>query len=205
MEAKISVVIPEKDEVELIPWTLPSWLKLQPDEVIACIDSPPDKSLVEAIQRVNEDIIILAVDRDPSWVSHQPGVRREGFKEASNDIIVTGDIDLIVTLNVLRVVHWIKCGVGLASLQKRLYPSSRLRLYRSVGNLIVRPILRRVRIHLRREKKSLTSFTGLYAFSKDKWMKAEQEDDIKNWVDIHYEDWTGLSLEQIKTKMANIG
>lgn len=202
---KFSVIIPIKDEVELLPWTLPSWFRLQPDEVIACIDSPPDKTLVRAIRRINEDVVILAVDRDPSWFSQLAHVRREGFKEASNDIIATGDIDLVVTTNVLRAINRIERGVGLACLQKRLYPSSLLRMYRSVGNTIIRPFLRSLRTHLKREQKSLISFTGLYAFSKEKWMKAEPEDAIKNWVDIHQDDWTGLSSEEIKKRMDNIG
>ena len=72
-----SIVCPIKDEVHLIPITLPSFYSVNPSEVILCLDKPAPKNVVEVIRKVArkckaEKITkIIEVERRPDYKFHQ--------------------------------------------------------------------------------------------------------------------------------------
>jgi hypothetical protein len=75
-----SIVVPVKDEVDLIPTTLPSYYAVNPREVIVCTNKPTPKEVRQVIQNVAVacdalDITrIVEVERDPEWNFHQAHV-----------------------------------------------------------------------------------------------------------------------------------
>jgi len=157
---KFSAVIPVKDEVDLIPKTLPSYYSVKPSEVLVCTDKPCLAQVRKTVNKVAEKCgaieitRIIEVPKDPSWKFHQAHVRRTGFHAASYDRILTGDIDLIINRNVLKAVQMVgKDNIGLVS----------AKAYRGKGI-------------------SATTFTGLYAIWRPYWLDSEPEGDIKNLV-----------------------
>lgn len=188
-----SVVIPVYKELEMIPITLSSYLSLYPDEIIMCMDKDdyPEKELVKKVinktfcdfmeeNRLFYDGIhfslrsisklkILEIERNKEYGYHQAWVRRRGFLEAKNNIVVTGDIDLIVNARVLNAVELVASGkYGLVSIMKMRLPRNLTGFYRA----FVREIMRRL---------GTRRFTGLYAFNKKRWIETEG-DSVKKMV-----------------------
>lgn len=175
-----SIVIPIKDEVELIHRCLPSYFELQPFDLVCCLDEPPDPRVVQAIWTVAENYPnvwarIITVPKDPAWKFHQAKVRRTGFGAASRDLILTGDIDLLVNKACLQAVntlaHQVKKRVGLVSVSKFYYPHS----FRELWQAFITRLLRRIKIALKKHG----NFSGLYAFYRPYWRETEPEDILK--------------------------
>lgn len=178
---KFSVVIPVKNEVDLIRRNLSSWCELKPSEIILCFDKPaPDDcvALARLIARFyNVHLRILEVERNSEYSFHQAWVRRKGFLEAKHDRILTGDIDLIVNKNVLKAVKMVgKNNVGLVSCSKFRVPTNLTSLWRCFGHNILRKI---IAIALTQQfippGLRMTTFTGLYAISRPCWRQSEDE------------------------------
>jgi hypothetical protein len=181
-QINFSIVVPVKDEVDLIPWTLPSYYAVNPSEVIICTDKPVPRNVRQVIRKVAVacdalDITrIVEVERDPDWNFHQAHVRRTGFKKAKHDRILTVDIDLVINRNVLKALKLLgKNDIGLVSCSKFYYPKSLLDLWRIGATTFLRKIVHRILDPFM----EITLFTGLYAVWKPYWLDSELEEKIK--------------------------
>jgi glycosyltransferase involved in cell wall biosynthesis len=164
---KFSIVIPVRDEVDLLYRTLPSYLACSPDEIILCLDNPAPKDVVDAINKISNvyayNIKILSVPLNSDYAYAQAWIRRKGFLEAKNDVIVTGDIDLLIVPQAVRkAVELIKDDIAIVALQKMTYPHNFFYLFRG----IVREFRRRT---------GVTSNTGLYVFYRPYWLETEKD------------------------------
>lgn len=184
-----SIVVPVKDEVDLILRTLPSYYAVNPNEVILCLDKPAPKQVVEVIGKVAkscnaEDVTrIVEVERRLDYKYHQAWVRRKGFLEAKHDRILTGDIDLVINRNVFKAVRMVgKNDIGLVSLSKMRAPNSLLNLYRLFGTGILQKYIHYFAEAYRGRGIATTTFTGLYALWRPYWLDSESEEGIKNLV-----------------------
>ena len=179
---KFSIVIPIKDEVDLVLKNLISWYSLGSDDVILCLDKPAKKSLLESIGKVHyycntKDVTsILEVEKDPEYSFHQAWVRRRGFLEAKHDEILTGDIDLFVFPPCLKAIDMLgKGNIGLVSLSKireRKGLIGKLRNY-------MEKLIRMYATNLGPNIAGRDYFTGLYALYRPYWLNSESLDSIK--------------------------
>jgi hypothetical protein len=167
---EFSIVCPVRNEVDLIPKTLPSFYALNPSEVILCVDKPAPQNVVKVVNevakacRAENRTRIIEVERNPEYRFHQALVRREGFRKALNEIILTTDIDIVVSPEVTKYFASInKNNVMLVSFSKLAYPIT----FRSATAWFVQRIYRH------------SSFTGLYAFSKKAWQETEDIESLK--------------------------
>jgi len=178
-----SIVCPIKDEVDLIPVTLPSFYSVNPSEVILCLDKPAPKKVVKTIKKVAEacnaedKTRIIEVERRHDYRFHQAWVRRKGFLEAENDIILTTDIDLIINRNVQKAVKLVgKNNIGLVSLSKFEYPNSITSFLRMMSRGTLKIIHKIIKMG------TVTGFTGLYCIYRPYWLDSEPEEGIKNLI-----------------------
>lgn len=162
-----SIVCPIKDEVHLIPITLPSFYAVNPSEVILCLDKPAPRQVVEVIEKVGkackaDDITrIIEVERNSEYAFHQAWVRRKGFLEAEYDRILATDIDLVINKNVLKAVELVgQDNIGLGSCSKRYPYKGFQKIWRNVAYEIVRLVYP-------------IRFTGLYAIWRQYWLDSE--------------------------------
>lgn len=185
-----TLVIPVKDEADIIPQTLPNYLELAPSEVIICLDRTVDQATKEALINTCSGYPtikykFIGVKRDPEWGYHQANVRRSGFDVAIHDIILTGDIDLIVNPNCLLAIQKLAeekdNGVGLVSCSKFYWPSGLLGLYRTFSSRIA-TLFGATMSNLKGKKSQVGNFTGLYAFSKSRWLETEPREKIMRMV-----------------------
>lgn len=181
---KFSVVCPIKDEVALIPLTLPSFYAVNPTEVILCLDNPKPPSVVEVIHKVAEaygmedKTRIVGVKRRSDFQYHQAWVRRKGFLEAEHDRILTVDIDLLLNRNVLTALEMVgENDVGLASIWKAKPLNSIVHIYTRFTRFYT--LLRR-----------RAGFCGLYALWRPFWLDSEPEDKIRQFIGIK-QMWRG--------------
>ena len=170
MTAKFSVVVPIKDETEILRLSLPSIYALEPHEVVIPIE-PNTKSIeiVRKIARKNNfqerTKIIVLHEKTPDWSFRQAYARRRGFREASNDLILTTDADIIVDPQIKNHFNLLgKGNIKLVSFSKLTYPVS------------LRVIMTRLVTKLFSHR---PGFTGLYAFSKSAWQETENEESLK--------------------------
>jgi hypothetical protein len=180
-----SIVVPVKDEVDLIPRTLPSYYAVNSSEVIVCTNKPTPRKVRQVIQKVAVacdalDITrIVEVERDPEWIFHQAHVRRAGFHKAKYDRILTGDIDLVVNKNILKAVELVgENNVGLVSLNKFWYPRT-LVDYWGIG---IVTFLRKILHGLLDPVMTTSSFSGLYAIWRSYWLDSEPQEEVKRLV-----------------------
>jgi len=180
---EFSLVCPIRNEVDLIPITLPSFFMVEPSEVLLCLDKPAPKNVVEVINKVTsflgvEDLTrIIEVERNPEYKFHQAWVRRKGFLEAKHDRILTTDIDLVINRNVLKAVEMVgKNNVGLVSCSKARKISGFTSFYRYLAESFLRKIVHRLLAKFYKGGGlSATSFTGLYAIWRPYWLDTEKE------------------------------
>lgn len=185
-ENDFSIVVPVKDEYRLMTKTLPTYYMLEPDELILCMDKPPHMQTLETAVKVSRhysttnsvDTRILFVERNPEYNYHQAWVRRRGFLEACNDVILTGDIDLLVNRNALKAVDEVGInGVGLCSVSKMYLPRHSVAgIVRTFVRLFMTKIVSPVWKHQRSEGLKRGNFTGLYAFYRPYWLDSEDEE-----------------------------
>jgi len=168
----LSVVVPIKDETDVLKFSLPSIYALQPDEVVIPIEpSPEGIKMVERIARKcgyqRKTRIIVLHEKTPDWRFRQAYARRKGFHEARNDLILTADADIIVDTKIKNYFNLVGKGdIRLVSFSKFPYPVSARMM---IAWLIQR--LRHYRMH--------TGFTGLYVFSKSAWLETEDAESLK--------------------------
>jgi len=185
VQMKFSVVVPVKDEVDLIRQTLWSYYAVEPSEVLICTDKPCPKNVRKVINKIAElshckDITrIVEVERSSEWRFHQAHVRRTGFKKAKYDRILNVDIDLVINRNVLKAVKLVgKNNVGLVSCSKFYYPKSLVDLWRIGAITFLRKF-----VHTMLDPfMETTMFTGLYALWRPYWLDSEPEEKIEKLV-----------------------
>jgi len=180
-----SIVVPVKDEVDLIPTTLPSYYAVNPSEVIICTDKPTPGKVCQVVQKVAEacDALdttrIVEVGKNPEWNFHQAHVRRAGFKEAKYDRLLNVDIDLVINENVLKAVNLVgKDNIGLVSCEQFHYPRSLSHLWRIGAKTFSRKIVHRALESFM----EISMFSGLYALWKPYWLDSEPEEKIKKLI-----------------------
>jgi len=183
---RFSVVIPVKDEVDLIPRTLPSYYAVRPSEVLLCTDKPCPAEVRSTVMQVAEACgahqitRIIEVEKDVEWKYHQAHVRRTGFDRANYHRILTGDIDLIINRNVLKAVGLVgENNIGLVSVSKFQYPNTLLRLLRLVGVGILLKYIHHLAQLYRGRGIETTTFTGLYSIWKPYWLDREPQEELK--------------------------
>jgi len=168
-QVDFSIVVPVKDEVYLIPTTLPSYYAVNPSEVIICTDKPTPRKVRRVVQKVAVacdamDITrIVEVERDSEYKYHQAWVRRTGFRKAKYDRILTVDADLVINKKVLKAVELVgKDNIGLVSCSKK-YPYKGIqKIWRMITQKIVNLVYP-------------IRFTGLYAIWRPYWLDSEDE------------------------------
>jgi len=172
---EFSIVCPVKDEVGLVPKTLPSFYDINPSEVILCVDKPAPQDVIAMIAKVaracnaEDKTRIIEVERNPEYSFHQAYVRRTGFLKAKCDKILTADIDIIVDKNIEKYFSLVEGDTKLVSFAKSSYPPN----LRYIVAHLIQKVYRLVK------HKAYESFTGLYFFSKKAWMETEDIDSLK--------------------------
>ena len=196
-----SIVCPVKDEVDLIPVTLPSFYAVSPTEVLLCLDKPAPTEVVNIIRRVakqcdaEDKTRVIEVERNPEYRFHQAWVRRKGFLEANYDRILTTDIDLIINRNVLKAVEIVgKDNIGLVSLSKLHFPRGLVPFLRLMGEWILKKYVHRFAEMYRGRGIAVTTFTGLYAIWRPYWLDSEDEG-IKRLVNPKQKLREGISIK----------
>lgn len=185
-EKKFTIVVPIKDEVDRLNRSLPSFYRVNPDEVIICTDYPSPPVVINRVNALakkfdmKDKTKILPVKKNADYSYHQAWVRRAGFTEAKNDIVLTTDIDLDINNNILKAVNLVgENGVGLVSLSKFRQPYDISTFLRAFGYNFLRLsyilILKRIPSKNSGIGLQMTLFTGLYAFYKPYWLKTEDE------------------------------
>jgi len=166
---KFSIVMPVKDEVDVLKFSLPSIYALEPDEVIIPIE--PFQESIEMVERtarkcgyLGKTRIMVLHEKTPDWRFRQAYARRKGFQAARNDLILTVDTDIMVDSRIKPYFGLVgKNGIGLVSFGKFPYPLT-------FARMIARIVQKAYSHH---------SFTGLYAFSKKAWQETEDIESLK--------------------------
>ncbi len=179
---RFSIVLPIRDEVDLFIRTFPYMLKLGADEIVICLDDPPNKKVEDCIRntqhnlethgfpkgRGRTDVKVLYVGKNPEWGFHQAHVRRVGYQEAQHDLIFTLDVDVVVRPGVLKgLAHIGKNNIALASFNKLLNLKGPIDFFRSIEHQVRSRILGR------------RGFTGLYWLYRPWYLELMPESLVK--------------------------
>ncbi len=99
---KYSVVIPVHNEAKILPITLPTILKYEPDEIVIIFDRCTDKSYEVARKIICDHGFIESFTPifkrkpAPDWNHQLAHTRHIGFEKAKHDIILNVDADFIL-------------------------------------------------------------------------------------------------------------
>ena len=164
-----SIVLPVKSKSNLLEKSLTSCYSVNPDEVLICLDDPPDKKILDEIKRISNKYgyshktKIITVQKNLEFSFHQAWVRREGFRQAKHDRILTVDVDLIINNKVLKALSLVgKDNVGFVSCSTAHSKNGLLGVWRHIAFKIA-------------NKKNPPQFTGLYALWRPYWLDTEDE------------------------------
>lgn len=170
MELKFSVVVPIHNEAKYLPYSLPAIYSLVPDEVILIFDRCTDesieisKNIAQKFGNKSETRYIELNDLALDWKFRIAFLRRYGYRLANNDIILNTDADIILDKKVKNYIPKIgKNGIGLISFSYHDYPIT-------------------IQHFIRKLMSAKYGFSGQYAFSKEAWLKTEDEESVKNII-----------------------
>lgn len=174
---------------------LHTYLSVGGEEVILCVDDDSSDQFINNVNGLYHDIKkeklhisplkILKVEKRQDYSFHQAWVRRKGFLECKNDVILTGDIDLYINSCVLKAVNIVgKDNIGLASVRKFPLQSDLKSSASTIWRLLTRMFLRTT---------YYAAFTGLYAFYRPYWLETEDEK-IKSLQNVKYAGIKGSVL-----------
>ena len=173
-----SVVMPVKSEYGMLRDTLRACYRICPDEILLCFDEPAHAATMREAKRIvrgegwEESTRIITVPRNVEYHHHQAWVRREGFRQAKNDRILTVDADIVVNGNVAIALSLVDAdNVGMVSC---------LTLHTFRG--LLGPW--RVIAHSVANRLYPPGLTGLYALWRPYWLDSE-DDGIKEIEDPH--------------------
>lgn len=171
-----SIVLPVKSESHLLEKCLTSCYAVNPDEVLVCLDDPPHEKTLQETNRIAKKLgwsnktKIITIPKNPEFRFHQAWVRREGFRNAKNDRILTVDVDTVINKNVLKALSLVgKDDVGFVSCLTSHTKNGLIALWRHIAFKIA-------------NKSSPPQFTGLYALWRPYWLDSEDEN-IKSLED----------------------
>ena len=181
---RFSIVMPVKHERELLRYSLPSCYNLNPDEVLLCFDDPPHDPTLREAQRIasclnRTDLTrILTIPRNPDYRFNQAWVRREGFRAARHERILTTDVDLVLTKKVVRAISIVgNDGIGLASCTTLHCISGVLGIWKAVAHRLA-------------DLAVPAGIMGLYALWRPYWQDSEG-DNIRHLPDPRKERLRG--------------
>ncbi|MHA2105216.1 MAG: glycosyltransferase [Candidatus Hodarchaeales archaeon] len=200
---KFTIVVPIKDEVKRLNRSLPTYYSVDPDEVIICTDDPTSKSITKAVKKLAEKhdmqnkTRILAVKRNPEYKYHQAWVRRSGYREAKNDIVLAADIDLYLNKKIHKGIEMVgKNEIGLVSFSKFRHPFNLETFIRTIGEFSLRIfyslILKKIPSS---SGLNYSLFTGLYIIYKPYWLETEG-DNVKDMVPPFHKVDKGVSVSK---------
>jgi len=181
------VVVPSREsDLPYIKHNLHTYLRVGAEELILCVDEDSNQKFLDNVSSLYESIKkeysvselkILQVERRSDYSFHQAWVRRKGFLEAKNDVILTGDIDLHINRSVLNAVNIVGIdNIGLASVQKFPFQSNLRRSIITTWRLLYMAFIRYTYYSV---------FTGLYALYRPYWLETE-DDGIKKLQNVKY-------------------
>jgi hypothetical protein len=173
-----SVVMPVRSEYGMLRDSLRACYRICPDEILLCFDEPPHAATMREARRIirgegwEDSTRIITVPRNIEYHHHQAWVRREGFRQAKNDRILTVDADIVVNGNVAIALSLVGAdNVGMVSCLTlhtfRGFLGPWRVIAHSVANRLYPPGL-----------------TGLYALWRPYWLDSE-DDGIKEIEDPH--------------------
>ncbi len=166
---EFSVVMPIKDETELLKYSLPSIYTLEPDEVVLVMEDVENsikvaKNVAKYCNFSDKTRICVLYEDVPDWNFRQAYARRKGYSLAKNDVILTVDADIIVDVEIKKYFELVsKSSIKLVSFNKIPYPIT----YKGIMDRLIHKIYKH------------PSFTGLYVFSKKAWQETEDIEDLK--------------------------
>ena len=180
---EFSVVLPVKNEVEMLRLSLPSSFALEPAEVVIALDDGHEDLEHEAQKlaekhRYNGLLNIIHVPRNPNWLFHQAWVRRTAFLMARYDKIFTFDVDGILTPNVLK-------GYGIVGIDNVAFVTFDKFLYRAKFIHALRTFLWMIRRKIAFLRRKLTVnptniFIGIYWLWRPYYLDLVKEEEISN-------------------------
>jgi len=172
MKAPFTIIMPMRSsEIPLMRRSLPSCYSLGPSEVILCLDNEAKANVEYEISKVAfehgclDRTRVLYVKRNYEYSFHQAWVRREGFRNARWDRILTVDVDLKVNRNVLKTVKLVgNDDVGFSSCIILHHVGGLLGLWRAAGHRVA-------------EKAQLAppAYSGLYSIWRPFWIDSEDD------------------------------
>jgi len=173
-----SIVLPVKDEVDMLKQSLPSAISLNPDEILIVVDEGDDsvqKTACRIAKSMKYDKVrILEVAKNPKWRFHQAYVRRVGYLNARHDRVFTFDVDGVLSSNIMRGYNLIgRNNVAFVTFRKSL----------AKGGLMqaVRTTLYEIRRHLPRGPFTVNPkkpFIGIYWLYRPFYLDLIGEDEI---------------------------
>jgi hypothetical protein len=203
VDNKFTIVVPIKDEVKRLKRSLPTYYSIDPDEVIICTDDPTSKSIKNTVKKLAEKhnmqnkTRILAVKRNPDYKYHQAWVRRSGYTEAKNDIIVAADIDIYLNKKIQEGVAIVgKNGIGLVSFSKFRHPFNLETFIRTIGEFSLRIFYSLLLKNIPPSSGlNYSLFTGLYTIYRPYWIETEG-DNVKEMVPPFHKVDKGVSVSK---------
>lgn len=167
---KFSVVMPIHNEEKLLLYSLPSILKLKPDEIILIFDRCTDRSndvakkIAKMFGYFKRTKFIELNAPSPEWKFRVAFLRRYGFKIAKNDIIFNTDADTILDEKIGPYLSLInKDSIALISFYRKTYPPT----FQSFIAKLITTLIPKI------------GFTGIYAFYKKAWQETENQNSVR--------------------------
>ena len=194
-EVKFTVVTPIKNEISRLKRSLPTIYDLNPTEVLIVTDKPSPPKIVKAVNQLSkkynmqEKTRILEVGRNPEYNYHQAWIRRSGYRNAKYDVILTTDVDIYLRKNVLKAINMVgKDNIAMVSVSKFRYPYDLTSLFRAWGNFFLLLLHAFIFKHFDGSPSGykMSTFSGVYALSRPLWLKAENEEELKNMIPPFY-------------------
>ena len=179
ISTKFSVVMPIHNEETFLPYSLPSILRLNPDEVILLFDRCTDESYNIASKILSEyscEARMVELEKQLDWKYMHSYVARLGYSQAKNDLILATAADIILDPKITSYFSLIGTnGIAFISFLHIDYPIS-------FRNLLKRLL---VGISLLPPSHKERWLAGPYVFSKKAWLETEDQEAAKKVVRAH--------------------
>jgi len=188
---RFTVVCPVHNEETLLPYSLPSMRKLGPEETIFLLDRCTDGSELLIDQWFPCAKKITVSETPKNWVYRGAWIRREGYRVASNDFIVSTSADIILDPRVLQVTdEYLRGDCRLVSIGYTDYP---LNIHVFLTRLTAKTFPSR-------------AFGGPLVFSRQAWLETEdQESASKAFAeDTHLKLAIGRKYRTVHVESASI-
>ncbi|MFX0137734.1 MAG: glycosyltransferase [Candidatus Hodarchaeota archaeon] len=172
-DINFSVVMPIYNEADYLYYSLSSIYRLNPDEVILIFDRCTDNSkkisidIARSFRFIQRTKFIELNEPATDWLFRKAYLRRYGYKQAKNDVILNVDADMYLDPSINKKIQKVGMeGIGIVSFGYIDKPYS------------IRSFIRRILTTFI----PLKGFSGLFAFSKKAWLDTESEDSAKKII-----------------------